>query len=112
MGYRRGVPAQSRGSGGVLGRAGRGVDWIRGPSGSSTTTAAPFYRWFPDGELNTCYNALDRHVIGGRADQTALIYDSPVTGDRGRTPTPSCSRRWRGSRGALRGLGVGRATGS
>lgn len=39
----------------------------------------PFYRWFTGGELNTCFNALDRHVEGGRADQTALIYDSPVT---------------------------------
>jgi propionyl-CoA synthetase len=40
----------------------------------------PFYRWFPGGLLNTCYNALDRHVETGRADQAALIYDSPVTG--------------------------------
>ena len=40
----------------------------------------PFYRWFPDGKLNTCYNALDRHVEHGHGDQTALIYDSPVTG--------------------------------
>ena len=40
----------------------------------------PFYRWFPGGLLNTCYNALDRHVENGRADQPALIYDSPVTG--------------------------------
>ncbi|MEM6998501.1 MAG: propionyl-CoA synthetase [Pseudomonadota bacterium] len=39
----------------------------------------PFYKWFPNGKLNTCYNALDRHVENGRADQTALIYDSPVT---------------------------------
>ena len=39
----------------------------------------PFYRWFPGGVVNTCYNALDRHVEGGRADQAALIYDSPVT---------------------------------
>src|SRR5690242_3747886 len=39
----------------------------------------PFYRWFPGGRLNTCYNALDRHVEAGRADQPALIYDSPVT---------------------------------
>lgn len=39
----------------------------------------PFYRWFVDGELNTCFNALDRHVANGRADQPALIYDSPVT---------------------------------
>src|SRR5207237_6501177 len=40
---------------------------------------APFYRWFTGGRLNTCYNALDRHVERGRADQIALIYDSPVT---------------------------------
>ena len=40
----------------------------------------PYYRWFAGGKLNTCYNALDRHVEGGRAEQAALIYDSPVTG--------------------------------
>ena len=40
---------------------------------------APFYRWFSGGHLNTCYNALDVHVENGRAEQTALIYDSPVT---------------------------------
>src|SRR4029453_1998623 len=39
----------------------------------------PFYRWFVGGLLNTCYNALDRHVEGGRANQPALIYDSPAT---------------------------------
>ncbi len=39
----------------------------------------PFYRWFAGGMLNTCYNALDRHVEAGRGDQSALIYDSPVT---------------------------------
>ncbi|HHA18588.1 MAG TPA: propionyl-CoA synthetase [Methylophaga sp.] len=40
---------------------------------------APFYHWFKGGMLNTCYNAVDRHVDEGRADQTAIIYDSPVT---------------------------------
>lgn len=40
----------------------------------------PFYRWFTGGQLNTCYNALDRHVENGRGEQAALIYDSPVTG--------------------------------
>jgi propionyl-CoA synthetase len=42
----------------------------------------PMYRWFTGGEINTCYNALDRHVAGGRADQLALIYDSPITGSK------------------------------
>jgi propionyl-CoA synthetase len=41
---------------------------------------APFYEWYPGGEINTCYNALDRHCEEGRAGQAALIYDSPVTG--------------------------------
>jgi len=40
---------------------------------------APFYRWFPGGELNTCYNCVDRHVADGRGAQDAIIYDSPVT---------------------------------
>ena len=40
----------------------------------------PFYRWFAGGELNTCFNALDRHVEAGHGDRLALIYDSPVTG--------------------------------
>jgi len=39
----------------------------------------PFYRWFSGGQINTCYNALDCHIEGGRGDQNALIYDSPVT---------------------------------
>ncbi|MDE2305327.1 MAG: propionyl-CoA synthetase [Gammaproteobacteria bacterium] len=44
---------------------------------------APFYRWFEGGTLNTCYNAIDHHVANGRADQAAVIYDSPVTATRG-----------------------------
>jgi propionyl-CoA synthetase len=55
----------------------------------------PFYRWFPGGLLNTCYNALDRHVENGRADQPALIYDSPVTGPSRRSPIENCSIEWR-----------------
>ena len=43
---------------------------------------APLYRWFPGGQLNTCYNMLDRHVADGRANQPAVIYDSPVSDTR------------------------------
>ena len=56
------------------------VDWEVVPRQILDDSNPPFYRWFPDGVLNTCYNALDRHVDGGRADQPALVYDSPVTG--------------------------------
>ena len=61
-------------------QAAQAVSWTpRTRSASSTTTRAPFYRWFPDGMLNTCANALDRHVDDGRGDSAALIYDCPVT---------------------------------
>jgi len=56
------------------------IDWYKPWDRVLDDSNKPFYRWFRGGELNTCFNALDRHVEGGRADQTALIYDSPVTG--------------------------------
>jgi propionyl-CoA synthetase len=56
------------------------VDWFVRPALTLDRSRPPFYRWYVGGRLNTCYNALDRHVIRGRADQPALIYDSPVTG--------------------------------
>ena len=62
------------------GDAARAIDWYRAPSVILDSSNLPFYRWFSDGELNTCFNALDRHVRDGRGDQAALIYDSPVTG--------------------------------
>ena len=65
---------------GFWGEAARGITWINRPTRALDDSAAPLYRWFPDGRLNVCFNALDRHVVHGRADQTALIYDSPVTG--------------------------------
>ncbi len=60
--------------------AAKGVDWIQEPPRVLDDDRPPFYRWFTGGTLNTCYNALDRHVVHGRADQTALVHDSPVTG--------------------------------
>ena len=54
------------------------IDWIEPWDRVLDDSAAPFYRWFTGGRLNTCHNALDRHVEAGRADQLALIYDSPL----------------------------------
>jgi len=56
------------------------IDWDEPWKRVLDESRAPFYRWFAGGRLNSCHNALDRHVEGGRADQLALIYDSPVTG--------------------------------
>ncbi|HSW28581.1 MAG TPA: propionyl-CoA synthetase [Longimicrobiales bacterium] len=64
---------------GFWGEAARAIDWDRPWDRVLDDSNPPFYRWFAGGELNTCHNALDRHVDGGRADQAALIYDSPVT---------------------------------
>ncbi|WP_435684703.1 acetyl-coenzyme A synthetase N-terminal domain-containing protein, partial [Sedimenticola selenatireducens] len=58
------------------------IDWYKPWDKVLDDSRKPFYRWFAGAELNTCYNALDRHVEKGRADQAALIYDSPVTDTR------------------------------
>ncbi len=62
------------------GEAAKDIQWHRKPARVLDASQAPFYSWFPDGELNTCFNALDYHVEQGRGEQCALIYDSPVTG--------------------------------
>ena len=57
-----------------------GVHWYKKWDQVLDASRPPFYRWFTGGMVNSCYNALDRHVEQGRGNQTALIYDSPVTG--------------------------------
>jgi len=61
------------------GKAAEQITWYKPPDRVLDITHPPFYRWFPGGVLNTCYNVLDRHVEQGRGNQPALIYDSPVT---------------------------------
>jgi propionyl-CoA synthetase len=61
--------------------AAEAIDWFKPWEQVLDASAKPAARWFVGGELNTCYNALDRHVDAGRADQPALIYDSAVTED-------------------------------
>ncbi len=58
------------------------IQWERKWDKVLDAAKPPFYRWFPGARVNTCHNALDRHVAGGRADQLALIYDSPITGQK------------------------------
>ena len=55
------------------------LDWFTAPTVANQTDDGVTH-WFPDGQMNTCYMALDYHVENGRGDQLALIYDSPVTG--------------------------------
>jgi len=58
----------------------RAIDWVTPPTRALNDDNAPHYAWFSDAQVNTCYNAVDRHVKNGRGDQTAIIYDSPITG--------------------------------
>ena len=60
--------------------AAEAVDWATPPTRALDDSAAPLYRWFPDGRLNTAHNALDRHVLAGHGDRAALIWDSAMTG--------------------------------
>jgi propionyl-CoA synthetase len=84
------------------------LDWRTPPSTVLDESSAPFYRWFPDGELNTCENALDRHVAAGHGDRLALVYDSPVTGTKRTYTYGQLLDETAAFAGALAGLGVGK----
>jgi propionyl-CoA synthetase len=61
------------------GNAAKAIDWVKRPDAIFDASQGAYGRWFVGGKLNTCYNAVDRHVKNGRGAQTAFIYDSPVT---------------------------------
>ena len=92
---------------GFWGEVAEDIEWYQKWDKVLDESRAPFYRWFSGGVVNTCYNALDRHVENGRADQLALVYDSPITGG---TVKKFTYRELRDEvalfAGALAGLGV------
>jgi propionyl-CoA synthetase len=83
------------------------LHWERGWERVLDASRAPFYRWFSGGCINTCYNALDRHIEQGRGEQAALIYDSPVTGSVARFSYRELRDRVAHFAGALAAQGVG-----
>ena len=84
------------------------LDWQRRWDKVLDESRAPFYRWFSGGRINTCYNALDRHIEHGRGEQAALIYDSPVTGTVARLSYRELRDRVARFAGALAAQGVQR----
>ncbi|KAA9159782.1 propionyl-CoA synthetase [Amycolatopsis acidicola] len=88
--------------------AAKAISWAREPRQALDDARPPWYRWFPDGRLNTCYNALDRHVEAGHGDRLALVYDSPVTGTQARYTYAELLEKVARFAGALRELGVGK----
>src|SRR5438067_3086304 len=93
---------------GFWAEAGEAIHWYQRWNRVLDGSRPPFYRWFPGAEVNTCYNALDWHVEHGRADQPALIYDSPVTGTVRRFTYRELQEEVARFAGALAGEGVGK----
>src|SRR5579862_6081816 len=93
---------------GFWGEAAAAIDWDRRWDCVLDQSRAPLYRWFSGGRLNTCWNALDRHVEHGRAEQLALIYDSPVTHQVKRFTYRELRDEVARLAGALKALGVER----
>ena len=91
---------------GFWGEAAAAIRWTKPYDRVLDDTRAPLYRWFPGGELNTCYECLDRHVEAGHGEQPALVYDSPVTGKLETFTFAELTDRVARFAGALRKLGV------
>ncbi|WP_375456619.1 AMP-binding protein [uncultured Methylobacterium sp.] len=88
--------------------AARAIDWIEVPARAFDPEAGTYGRWFPDASLNACWNAVDRHVAGGRAEQAAIRYDSPVTGTKRTITYAELLGAVTALSAVLAGLGVGR----
>ena len=82
------------------------IDWDRAPSFALDARKAPLYEWYPDAMVNTCYNAVDRHVIAGKGAQAAIIYDSPITGQKDTINYADLRDKTARLAGALRAKGV------
>ena len=91
---------------GFWSEAAQDIDWISPPDRVLDDSRPPFYRWFPGATLNTCFNALDRHVDAGRGEQVAIHYDSPVTGTKRSITYAELLADVRRLAGALVGAGV------
>ncbi|WP_322895428.1 MULTISPECIES: propionyl-CoA synthetase [unclassified Yoonia] len=84
----------------------KAIDWVKAPQKALDVSRAPLYHWFADAQVNTCYNAVDRHVAGGRGDQAAIIYDSPVTDTKRTVTYAQLLENVSSLAGALRAQGV------
>lgn len=82
------------------------IDWVQKPSKALFSDNAPLYEWFKDAKVNTCYNAIDRHVEAGNGDRVAIIYDSPVTHTKHEITYSELLTRVASLAGALRAKGV------
>jgi propionyl-CoA synthetase len=89
------------------GQAAEEIDWDNKWNTVLDQSRSPFFKWFSGGRLNTCFNAVDRHVLNGGGGQTAVIYDSPVTNTQAKLTYSELLGRVSKTAGFLKGLGVG-----
>ena len=82
------------------------ISWNKKPKIILDNSNPPFWSWFPEGELNTCYNCLDIHIANGKGDVNALIYDSPVTNTKITYTYKELLNKTEKIAGALRDYGV------
>ena len=82
------------------------IFWFKKPTKILNKSNPPFYKWYEDGITNTCYNALDFHIDRGKGNKTALIYDSPITGNKSKYSYKELKSRVSKFAGALREQGV------
>lgn len=85
MGYRAAYTRWQNDPEGYWLEAAQAIDWDVAPTQALFDRGNHLYEWFADARVNTCYNAVDRHVVAGNGDRTAIIYDSPITGRKSRT---------------------------
>ena len=82
------------------------IFWFQKPTKILNRSNPPFYKWFEDGKTNTCYNAIDLHIQNGLGDKTALIYDSPITGNKAKFTFNELKKRISKFAGALKNQGI------
>ena len=87
-------------------QAAEAIDWVEKPSKALFDKGGNLFEWFADGKVNTCWNAVDRHVQAGRGDQTAIIYDSPITHTKHTISYAELQTRVASLAGALRAKGI------
>ncbi|MBW0156754.1 propionyl-CoA synthetase [Sedimentimonas flavescens] len=106
MGYKEIYSAWKADPNGFWMQAAEGIDWVEQPSKALFAENAPLYEWFSDGMVNTCWNAVDRHVLAGRGDQIAIQHESPITHSTKGITYKELQTRVASLAGALRMRGV------
>ncbi|WP_415402050.1 AMP-binding protein [Tateyamaria sp. SN3-11] len=106
MGYRSEYDSWEADPEGWWMQAADAIDWVKAPTQALFDRGDHIFEWFADAQVNTCWNAVDRHVEGGRGDQVAIIYDSPIAGAKSKTTYAELQDQVASLAGALANQGV------